>query len=122
MKSIPIIKRIAKGYLYLVGALFILLAFDCFGSVGCPECNSFWDNLLCFLISISPGVVIILVNYFLRKKERVLGGLFIILSIVAFFLLKFYRDFAEKIPTFIIIVVLPLVIGILFISYTSNKD
>lgn len=112
---------IGKVYLYLVGGFFILMAFDCFGDVGCQDCNSVWDNLLCFGISIVPGIIIILLNYFLRNKEQVLGLLLIILSIFAFFFFRFTREFVEKIPTFIIIVVLPLLIGSYFV-YINRKD
>lgn len=110
-----------KTYLYLVGAFFILMAFDCFGDVGCQDCDSVWDHLLCFGISIVPGLIVILLNYFLRHKEQVLGVLLIVLSIFAFFFFRFTREFVEKIPTFIIIVLLPLVIGSFFI-YIKKAD
>lgn len=121
MKRMDLLKRISKIYLYLVGLFFILMSADCFGSVGCPECDSFGENVLCFGISIIPGVVIIALNYFLRKKERLLGLMFIVFASAAFFVLKFYREFLEKIPMFIIIVIIPIAIGVLFL-YPSKKD
>lgn len=114
MKLTILFKTIGRIYLYLVGAFFILMSIDCFGDTGCVDCNNFWEHLICFGISILPGVVIILINYFLRHKENILGLFLIILSITLFFLLKFYREFDEKILTFIIVVFLPLSIGIFF--------
>lgn len=111
---------IGKIYLYLVGVFFILMAFDCFGDVGCQDCDTFWDYLLCVAISIVPGLVVILVNYFLRHNEQVLGILLIILAIFAFFFFRFTREFVEKIPTFIIIVLLPLLIGSYFIYFKKT--
>ena len=112
---------IGKVYLYLVGAFFVLMAVDCFGSVGCPDCESIWDHLFCFMISIIPAIIIILTNYFLRHREKLLGIILIALSVIAFFFFKFYRDFLEKIPTLLIIVLIPLSIGILFL-YTRKKS
>lgn len=112
---------VGKVYLYVVGAFFILMAFDCFGDVGCQDCDRFWDHLLCFGISILPGLIIIVLNYALRHQELVLGILLIILSIAAFFIFRFTREFIEKIPTFIIIVLLPLLIGSYFI-YIRQTD
>jgi hypothetical protein len=112
---------IGKIYLYLVGAFFIVMAFDCFGDTGCVDCDTFWEHLLCFGISIVPGLIVILLNYFLRHQEQVLGILLIVLAVFAFFFFRFTREFVEKIPTFIIIVLLPLLIGTSFI-YIHKKD
>jgi hypothetical protein len=122
MKALNTIQVIGKVYLYVVGAFFILMAFDCFDTVGCPECANFWEHLGCFAISISPGVAVILVNYFLRNKPHILGMILTLLSFGAFFLFKFYREFIQKIPMFILIVIIPIAIGILFIVTYYKKE
>ena len=120
MKTIRIIKSIGIWYLYLVGLFFVLMAIDCFGPLGCPGCDSFWEQLLCFVMSIIPGAIIAGVAFFLRKKERILGTILIALAIFAFFFFKFYREFVEKIPMLFILVIIPFVLGALFV-FTANQ-
>ncbi len=112
MKTVTTIGRIL---IYLVGLFFVLMAFDCFGDSESAELDTFWKQLACFFISISPGVVMILLNYFLRKKELIMGILLILASIVFFFVFKFYREFSEKLLTIGIVCVLPLAIRITFV-------
>lgn len=124
MKTIQIMKKVGKGYLYVIGFFFVLMAFDCFGPIGCPNCDSFWEQLLCFGISIVPGAIIVVTTYFLRNHERLLGILLMLLSIVAFFFFRFYREFWEKIPTFLLISFVPFIVGafFVFIGYSQTKD
>lgn len=112
---------IGKVYLYLVGGFFILLALDCFGEVGCPDYQNVWEQLFCFLISSVPGIIVILANYLLRHREFILGIVLSMFSVTAFFFFRFYRNLLEKIPTFLIVVFIPLCIGIAFIYIKKNN-
>ncbi len=95
-----------KILLLLLGGFFILMAFDVFGTVN----GSTWELIGGFLISISPGVVCILLVILLWKKTTILGLLMIALGIGLFFLFKFYIETSEKWLT-ILTVEIPLIIG-----------
>jgi len=105
------LSAICHYLVYLFGILFIILALDCFGDSG----MSFWEEIGCFLISIIPGVVLILLNYFLRKKELIMGIILVLASIFFMFFFQYYKNIIENLITILIVVVPPLAIGIVFI-------
>lgn len=116
--------KIFEWLVYLVGIFFILMAFSCFSS---PIDSSFnvpeWvKQTLCFLIQCIPGVLIILINYFLRKKHLILGVLFILIAIFFIFFFGLYEDVIDTWPTILTIVVPTFVAGIIFlIDGVKNK-
>lgn len=95
-----------KILLLCLGGFIILMAFDVFGTTE----GSIWYIIGGFLISIAPGVGLILIVIFLWKKEKILGIFMILLGIGLFFLFKFYRETAEKWLT-ILMVEVPTIIG-----------
>jgi len=106
-----ILVNICRYLVYFIGVLLIILALDCFGD----DNFNFWEEIFCFLVSSIPGLSIILLNYFLRKKELIMGILLIVISIFFMFFFKFHQDIKENIIT-ILIINLPLFIfGMVFI-------
>ena len=85
-------QKIAYILIYLLGVFMIIMSLDCFDLD-----NSFWKLIVCFIINSSPGIIIILVNYLLRKKQFILGVILLLASIGFFILFKFYKDIDEKI-------------------------
>lgn len=112
---------IGRYLIYLVGAFFILMAFDCFDSTS-PGTDTFWKQLACFGASISPGVILIVLNYLLRKHELIMGIILVLTAIGLFFLFKFYRQPLENLLTIAIVNGIPLVCGILFIVSRQRFD
>lgn len=98
---------ICRYLIYLLGAFIILMAVDCFSTESSPELDTFWEQLACFLISSLPGVLLIVLNYLLRKKDVILGIILLVIAVGLFFLFKFYVDPLEKYLT-IITVMVPL--------------
>ena len=91
------------------------MAFDSFDGSG-----SFWDKMLEFLMNSLPGIVLIVVTLWLWKRELILGIVLIAAGIGLFFLFKFYRDFAEKWITFLIVEVPLMGSGGLLIAYKKK--
>lgn len=114
------LSAICRYLVYLSGVMFIILAFDCFGDAD----MSLWEEIGCFLISIIPGVVLILLNYFLRKKELIMGIILVLASIFFMFFFQYYKNIIEHLVSILIVIVPPLVCGIVFIvsrnRYTSD--
>lgn len=109
--------KIFEWLIYLVGLFFILMAFSCFGSPISSDLNvpEWVKQAICFLIQCIPGVALILINYFLRKKHLILGIIFVVLAIFFFFFFRLYKDIADTWPTILTIVVPTLAGGVLFI-------
>ncbi len=116
MKTATLIARI---YVVLIGAIMILLSFDCFS----PETTGgFWYQLGCFAIQSVAPVFVILMVIFIKKKTWILGGLLIGVAIVLFFLMKMYRPLVySAFPLFAIFI--PLIIcGIIFLMDYFYKN
>ncbi len=106
-----LIIKIFKILMIVVGAFFIVMAFDVFEIEG-----TFWEKLGGFFISISPGLVLILLVSFFWNNEIVLGIGFIPLSIFLTILFNVFEDMPEHLMTLTITGPI-FVAGILFIIY-----
>jgi|AntAceMinimDraft_18_1070375.scaffolds.fasta_scaffold06589_1 hypothetical protein len=106
---------ICKLFIYLVGAFFVVMSFDCF-----PEDGTMLNNIGCFIINSIPGVVIIGATILLRKKELILGILLLVAAIFFFFFFKFYIDIGEKLLV-ISVVILPLLFSGIVFTISRNK-
>lgn len=106
-----ILTKIARYLIVIVGVFWIVMSFDCFGTIT----GGFWRELGCFAINSSPGIVSILITWFLRKHSLIYGTLILVLTIAFFIIAKMYVDTVEKFLT-ILTVFLPLLLcGIVFI-------
>lgn len=104
--------KILKGYMLLIGLFIIFMAFDCF------EENSFFDNIMCFLISIIPAVLIIIPIIIFWKKDYILKYIILILDISMFILFKMYNITQQW--SLILIIFIPLLLYSL-ILFLNNK-
>lgn len=104
--------KISQALLYLVAFFMILLSFDAF-----EEGNTFFENVLGFLIHSSFGFLLILITYLLRKQYTIFGLFLVGLSIFFFF---FFR-MIESIYT-ILTIFLPIFLGgVVHLMYARNK-
>lgn len=106
---------ICRYLIYLLGAFIIFMSIDCFSLDSSPLMDNFWKKLACFLINSSPGIVLIVFNYLLRKHDLVLGIMLLALAVGAFILFKFYEDPAEKYLTMITVLVPLIGSGVLLV-------
>lgn len=104
-----VLKLIATVLIYLLGAFFILMSFDVFS-----EDATVLEMIGGFLIHASPGIGIILINYFLRKQEIVIGIIYLVASIFFFIFFKFYRETLDKLLTIFVVMTPTLFSGIVF--------
>lgn len=106
---------ISKLLVYLLGGFFILMASDCFTGT-----ESVWSNILCYLISCLPGIIIIGLTIILSKKELIMGIILLFSAVFFFIFFKFYIDIEDKILT-IIIVMFPLLFAGTIFVLARNK-
>lgn len=111
-----VLRTIASVLIYLLGAFFILMSFDAFS-----EDASLLVLIGGFLIHASPGIIIILLNYFLRKQELIIGIIYLASSVFFFILFKFYIDFIEKLLTIITVMTPTLYSGVVFTIIGMKK-
>lgn len=76
--------KVSYVIIYIVGFFFIFMAFGSFAEEGWSAS----EKLVGFLMQCIQGTLLIFLNYFLRTKRLILGILFLILGVIAFF---FYR-------------------------------
>lgn len=95
-----LLKRLGFIYLYMLGFLFILLSFDVFEITGYTG----WELLGGFLMQSMPGLALMLVAFFLRKKPIFLGISLLGMFIFLFFFYGFYRGLENNIMTFLTMV------------------
>ncbi len=101
--------------IYLLGVFMMFLGLSAFDLE-----LSFWGRLFGFLMQCIPGIALILLNYFLRKHELVLGILMIGVAIFFFFFFRLYREISESWLTILTVAVPPLACGIIFVI-TRNR-
>ena len=104
-----VLRIIASVLIYLLGAFFILMSFDVF-----VEGASVLEMIGGFLIHASPGIVIILVNYFLRKQYLIIGIIYLAASVFFFILFKFYKEIADKLLTIFTVMTPSVFSGVVF--------
>ncbi len=104
-----VLKTIARILIYLLGAFFILMSFDMFS-----EDATVLEMIGGFLIHASPGIAIILINYFLRKKDLIIGIIYLAASIFFFIFFKFYKEILDKLLTIFTVMTPSLFAGIVF--------
>ena len=98
--------------IYLVGLFFLIMSFSAFSLEG-----SIWYKIGGYFINSSPGIALILLNYFLRKEHLIKGIILILLAISSIIFFKLYIDVLDKIIV-VLVVPFPLIIsGIIFIIY-----
>lgn len=108
--------RIANSLIYLLVAFFVIFSFAAFG-----EENTFWKNVLGFVMLLIPAILIFSVNFFLRKIYLLKGVVLIALAIFAFFFFKFYREFFQQIITILVVLGPLLFSGIVHIVFYKNN-
>ena len=105
----------SKLLIYLISGFIILMAFDNFSGD-----HTIWYKIGGFLISISPGVALAVINWLLRKKELILGIIILVSAVSLFILFRFYEDTLEKLLT-IATVTLPLLFAGVVLILSNNK-
>ncbi len=108
--------KICKIIIYLVGVFFIIMSFDVFTMTQ----HTFLERLGGFFMNSLPGIILILLNYLLRKKDLIFGIFVLASSVFLFFFFHFYVDMLEKIPV-ITIVIVPLVTAGVILVIARNK-
>ena len=108
--------KICRIVLYLVGIFFILMSFDMFDM----NQYTFWERIFGFFMNSLPGIILLLLNYLLRKKDLIYGIFLLGASIFLFFFFNFHIDMIEKIPV-ILIVIFPMVIAGVILIIARNK-
>jgi len=109
----------SKILIILVGAFFVLMGFDVFGMTE----YSLLERLGGFFVSVSPGLVMILVAVVLWKKENILGYMVFAIALFWLVFLLIKGNFPEMIMGLLIIDI-PLAIAgtILLISSKKQKE
>lgn len=108
---------IGQVYLLLIGVFFILMSFDVFSME-----DTFLRLVLGFLINSSPGIVIILLTLFLRKRLKILGYLIIAMASFLVILFKIYSDPFEQWMLILTLIAPLYFIGILFASQKNQIE
>jgi len=111
--------KIFEVLIYLVGIFLIVMSLDCFGN---DELGNRLTQAGCFVISMTPGVIIMFLNYILRKKHLILGIMLIIVSMGFFILFDMYENLIESLPVIIIVFLPTLAAGIIFVIDSQNKN
>lgn len=106
---------IARIFIYLVGVFFIVMAFDVFDLD-----NTFFENTIGFVISSSPGIILILLNTFLRKRYLIYGTILLAASIFFFFFFRMHEDMLDSWPTILTVAIPPFVAGIIHLLYYNK--
>lgn len=109
---------VSKILICLLGAFFILMSFDVFAMEG-----TIWELLGGFLISISPGLVMIGAVLLFWYKERILAIICFALAVAWTIFIAFEGQFPDMIGG-LLIVDIPLVLAgivLLFSSFEHNK-
>lgn len=101
-EKMKVIKVIAFGYVYLLGLFITLMAFDCFNGE-----DPFLYQLGGFLISISPAVILVLLNYFLRNRRKILAFSLLAYNIFFTIFFRFLENVKESWPM-LLLMTLPL--------------
>lgn len=100
----------------LIGVLFILLAGDAF-SLDLP----WYERLFGFVISTIPGVLLILLVYFLWNKEFYLGVILTLLGGIMIWFFGVFEEFPERLGT--LFVVMPVLLaGVVLLVYGKQKE
>lgn len=110
------LKMIATILIYLLGAFFILMSFDVFS-----EGATVLEMIGGFLIHASPGIAIILINFFLRKQELIIGIIYLAATVFFFIFFKFYQEFLEKLLTIFVVITPSLFSGVVFTIVGCQK-
>jgi hypothetical protein len=103
---------IARILIYLVGVFFIVMALDVFDLD-----NTVFENIIGFIISSTPGIILILLNTFLRKRYFIYGFVLVAVSIFFFFFFRMHEDILGSWPTILTVAIPPFVAGILHLVY-----
>lgn len=111
-EKMKVIKVIAFGYVYLLGLFITLMAFDCFNGE-----DPFLYQLGGFLISISPAVLLVLLNYFLRTKRKILAISILAYNIFFTIFFGFLENIVENWPMLLVLSVPLLAISIYHYFY-----
>jgi hypothetical protein len=105
-----------KVYLILIGAFIVLMSIDVFEMDGTTL-----ELIGGFLISISPGVVLIILVWLFWKKELYLGIITLVINTAFLVIFKFLVDIPENLPMIFIMTVPLYVFGVLFILEDKKK-
>lgn len=112
MKTTIMIFRVI---IYIVGVFFLVMSFSTFDLDG-----SIWERILGYLINSSPGIVLILLNFFLRKQNLILGIILILAAIASIIFFDLYENIVDKVIVVLFVPIPLLASGIIFIIY-HNK-
>ncbi|MBN2540876.1 MAG: hypothetical protein JXB08_05055 [Bacilli bacterium] len=96
--------------IYLLGVFIMVLGLSAFDLD-----LSFWGKLFGFFMQCLPGIGLILINYFLRKQELILGILLIGMAIFFFVFFRLYHNISDTWLTILTVDIPPLACGIIFI-------
>ncbi len=108
--------KICKILMILLGLFFIMMSFDVFDNSDA----TILELIGGFLISSSPGIILIALTLILWKHEKILGIIILVGAVGLFVLFKFYQDTSEKWLTILIVEVPMIAAGGLLIGYKKS--
>ncbi len=104
--------KIFRFIIYIVGAFFLIMSFSAFDLDG-----SIWVKIGGYIINSSPGIVLILLTYFLKKQNFILGIFLILAAIASIVFFDLFESVIDKIIVILFVPVPLFVSGIIFIIY-----
>ncbi len=108
--------KLLNVFSYLL-VIFVILFFFVMSLDAFIEENTFFDNLLAYLINSAFGILLIVLLFLLKKRHQIFGVILIILSVFLFFFFDLHVEITKKMLV-IFLVILPLVLaGVLKIVF-----
>ncbi|XFA98915.1 hypothetical protein ACAG96_08565 [Candidatus Izemoplasma sp. B36] len=107
--------KVFRIIIYIVGVFFLVMSFSVFDLDG-----SIWERVGGYLINSSPGIALILINYFLRKRHLLLGIILILAAIASIMFFDLYENIIDKIFVILFVPVPLFASGIIYIIYHTK--
>ena len=112
-----IITKILYYYLWVLVGFLVMMSFDMFGTE-----ESFFMELLGFIIHASPAVILALILTIGKKHQLIYGILLFILAVALTFVFRPFRNLGDMWFSLVAIILPLLIYGIIEINLYLHKN